>query len=170
MKTVINILFVSATLLCSCTKNKERVLPPATQEGLGTFGCRINGIVWLPQSTLIFSNNHIQFGHGWINFDFGRIDSPYAGGIQLICFPIKKDTSFVISNQSGENAVQDFGFWEMVGTHGLNFQPVHGHQGVLTITRYDTINHICSGTFSFTGVDTLTGQVINVTDGRFDLK
>jgi hypothetical protein len=43
-------------------------------------------------------------------------------------------------------------------------------QGKLTITKYDKINRIISGRFFFTGKDAVTGKIVNITDGRFDIK
>ena len=40
--------------------------------------------------------------------------------------------------------------------------------GTLTITRFDDQEHIISGTFEFT-VQGNNGELIKITDGRFDL-
>ena len=39
----------------------------------------------------------------------------------------------------------------------------------LEITKLDTVNKICAGTFSFVGV-AADGSTVNITDGRFDMK
>ncbi len=40
--------------------------------------------------------------------------------------------------------------------------------GELTITRFDEVNQIVSGTFSFNAVNEI-GDTVKVTDGRFDM-
>ena len=44
------LLAIAITLIfASCKKENEDTLPPATQTGAGTFGCRINGKVYVPK-------------------------------------------------------------------------------------------------------------------------
>ena len=55
-----------------------------------------------------------------------------------------------------------------VGLPTCRYEPEETLSGTLTITHFDSINYIVSGTFAFTtateGCDT-----IRVTDGRFDI-
>ncbi|MCC6684853.1 MAG: hypothetical protein IT247_07275, partial [Bacteroidia bacterium] len=44
------------------------------------------------------------------------------------------------------------------------------YTGQLNITRFDTINSILSGTFWFDARDKTTGEVVHITEGRFDNK
>ena len=41
--------------------------------------------------------------------------------------------------------------------------------GAITITKFDTINHIVSGTFYFKAKLEDGTETVNVTDGRFDI-
>ena len=52
------------------------------------------------------------------------------------------------------------------------FQTDSINTGSITITRLDTSmrQYIISGTFSFKAKDVVTGEVVEVIDGRFDLK
>ena len=49
------------------------------------------------------------------------------------------------------------------------YQTDNVYTGQLILTRCDTINKIYSGTFSFTAKE-YSGRIVQVTDGRFDLK
>jgi hypothetical protein len=157
-------------LLGSCKKdppaainpqpNAPLQLPPATQVGNNTFGCILNGKVWLPWNgtnppTQVTYINHKLAITAW-NM------RTYGGGIfYLSCSNITKDTSIVISNDNANNQNQLFAYY--------NYVPVHGCQGLFTLSRFDTINHIYSGTFSFDAIDTAYAETIHVTSGRFDL-
>ncbi|MEO7801559.1 MAG: hypothetical protein ABIR81_06155 [Ginsengibacter sp.] len=53
MRPYIVLIFCFFLITASCKKNNtptdEDQLPPATQTGANTFGCLINGKVWLPK-------------------------------------------------------------------------------------------------------------------------
>lgn len=42
--------------------------------------------------------------------------------------------------------------------------------GILTITRFDPVNFIISGTFSFKAKEINTGEIVEITEGRFDMQ
>jgi len=50
MKLLLSIIILSTILAVSCQQEEiaPPELPPITQEGANTFGCLINGEVWLP--------------------------------------------------------------------------------------------------------------------------
>jgi hypothetical protein len=140
-------------------------LPPITQMGHNTFGCLIDGKVWIPLSgnspPLNFSRTRkrllIQ-----ANDDFGT-------GFYFLCPPATKDTSFTVSNNTVHNPDQTFIYYSDISGVGAPSLPVHGFQGTFTFTRYDTVNAIYSGTFSMTVIDTVSGHTTQITQGRFDL-
>ncbi len=53
-------------------------------------------------------------------------------------------------------------------TSGTSYITDADNKGVLTITKFDKANKIISGTFSFKSRYYYTGEVVTVTDGRFD--
>ena len=82
-------LFMLSTALlltaCACTKNsKSPQLPPITQEGKNTFGCKINGEIFNPLSTFKISGRRISANYYIsINTDSklylsGKIDEGYT--------------------------------------------------------------------------------------------
>jgi hypothetical protein len=54
LKISVIFLFMSLIVAGSCEKDEEPQLPPITQTGAGTFGCLVNGDIWLPESTISF--------------------------------------------------------------------------------------------------------------------
>jgi hypothetical protein len=159
----------SCTLLSlSCKKDK---LPKATQEGKNTFGCKVDGEIYIAQiqgisfsgakPIVVLNSQNDGFTLSTIDSRTGEsyskrilIQLPYlqtAGSYSLTSFP-------------------SYGQFELNYSPGPNYQTDDTHTGTVTITRCDLTNHIYSGTFSFTAIDKNTGKVVKVTDGRFDVK
>jgi len=139
-----------------------KVLPPATQIGANTYGCKVNGKVWLPSET------------AWMEFKDGglvlKAENKYSPW-ETIIMTIEKYTiinvgTYVIS--SNTNYLSKGVYWK----GDSRFQTDSINTGSITITRLDTSmrQYIISGTFSFKAKDVVTGEVVEVIDGRFDLK
>ncbi|MBL0190536.1 MAG: hypothetical protein IPQ18_04090 [Saprospiraceae bacterium] len=55
------------SLASSCKKEKmPDALPPITTEGKGTFGCKINGEIWIPKTQDEFLGNNFDL---YVNYD-----------------------------------------------------------------------------------------------------
>ncbi len=140
-------------------------LPPATQTGANTFGCLLNGQVWLPSQKPSM---------------YGLIDAQYYKGLFILS----------TSNEQGEISWSYQPIYKP-GIYYFKSAPAGGSPGMfyyannskctyytddkdslnypITITKLDSANRIISGTFNFLfttqGCDTL-----RITDGRFDMK
>ena len=159
---------LSALLFMGCTKER---LPRATEKGKNTFGCKIDGKVFLPSedepsfsapsSPLLVSNNSFD---GFIlrARKFGTPTSTPKNVI--IALPYIKTTG------TYPLAIYGYGVYKEDYAGGPIYRTNNTYTGQVKITRSDTINRIYSGTFSFTAIDENTGKVVNVTDGRFDVK
>ncbi len=170
-------------LACSCeTPEPPYTLPPITQEGANTFGCKIDGEVWIPfgGAPLLHTNPEFYFAEGGFQILVAqRGDNEY--------------TEFLI----------DFTNTTQVGKYYLNFSENFVHYtnhhdscyfesdtahysqntrtdtiGWLEITRIDTVNKFVSGLFEFELTKSnlrfscCNGHCpnnIKITDGRFDL-
>jgi hypothetical protein len=80
------LIVVTSSLLASCEllniKPKPK-LPPITSEGKNTFGCRVNGKVWLPEKSWRGPAFGIQFVDNiWLNVNADGEGS----GIRLLRF------------------------------------------------------------------------------------
>lgn len=195
MKNII--LTVAALLLISCTKSDSAEdplakLPAETQVGANTFGCIINGQVFYPRdgtSTLFNSG-----GKGLIFW--GDPSDPSGMGnyeeLEIRNLQDAKPAYSMIIHLQGLNQI---GIGEYIW-HDSNFQSsldglmqnyvyakvydasVKGwmyfgsyeNSGKVTITRYDFMNRIVSGTFSGK-LRLMNGtQEIDMQNGRFDIK
>ena len=168
----------SSAIFASCKKDKtqdEEQLPPITQTGANTFGCLINGKVFVPQGfkqnkpnfSLIvdptFQNGNFGIAtynkKKQIRFDFGSNDIKSTGTYFLQDF-----SKSLIAQVSLDQTNCFFRPSSVCITQGPCFV-----KGELVITRYDLNNRIYSGTFDFKLYDPSTScDTFYITQGRFD--
>lgn len=149
-------------------------LPPITQTGAQTFGCLINGKLFVPSR---FGRNSprafYQFARG--AYTLG-ISAGKGGGIELVNINI--GAIDIDGLQEGEYRLVERVPGNYFGTYleGAEaeegyvsiFSTSNGNPGVINITNFDPENFIISGTFSFTLIDE-NGEEIKITHGRFDM-
>jgi hypothetical protein len=172
--------------LVHCKKaGGNSVLPPITQTGANTFGCMVNGKVWLPH----WACN--RFGVGSVQLTYAIY--PLNPGRRL---PLLFSLS--AGNSANGNTFFDFGQNSTLSDHiystgniidslHISFLGLPGGQYLdanqpgatphyFQITKLDTINKIVSGIFAFTlyARDSPNAQPhldsVLVTDSRFDVQ
>lgn len=173
-----NLLFLSLfflTLLSSC-KDRDNpdpdVLPAATQSGANTGGALINGKVWvskIEKSSIVVGQNNTIYEHT------NEYPNPYSLTIHLrninnltgdnITIKLASPSDFAPGDYVLNETENSRGYYYSSGTFYVTDSE---NKGVLTITKFDKVNKIISGTFSFKCKYDYTGEVINITDGRFD--
>ena len=177
---------LSLLLLSRCglfnKKDPEPQLPPATQTGANTFGCLVNGEVWLPEGrTSTFAPNmEINYepsfrggslSIGGYRYRKGEVDQILAVGVDSV--PKYRASSYRLQCVIKEpyrdgggatyiDAIRNCEYYcNRDGAVLLN--------GICLITKLDLQAKIVSGTFAFTlakpGCDT-----VKITQGRFDMK
>ena len=179
MKKLLLLLFTTFTLY-SCDKDNDDdkliaeidKLPPATQTGAQTFGCLIDGKAFVPPKFGSNSPNAFyQFVGG--SYTLG-INAATGGGTELKsinigCLDMPLITldaynlkEFISGNYFGEYRV----------AAGFNFDgsSFSRQPGNLIITKFDPVNFIISGTFSFKAKELNTGKIVEITEGRFDMQ
>ena len=172
------LLGISLILLCSsCKKNKPvnpiDQLPPETQTGANTFGCLIDGQLFLPKGDPLsgpIKKAQYQFVNGKQGFGISAKNSSSnlvkGVGIQgdsiLIKIGIYNLTDFNIKGVlSGSYAEFQSGNINDFYTNTIN-------RGQLVIKFFDTVNQVVSGTYWFDAKNR-NGQIIQIREGRFDL-
>ena len=174
------IIITMLMLLCAAGCKKEKIaeidkLPAATQTGVNTFGCLVNGKAWVAQTDCKF-----------------LCDAPLklyydanGGGnvfVSALSESIKERMSFAIDST---NTKVDFDYAILGSSHmGFTYSDekltsncrflfstdsTTSTSGNVTLTRYDLQNGIISGTFNFTLIKA-SFSTIRITDGRFDKK
>ena len=167
MKTVIN-----WTLLCSMVlfigSCKKLQLTRATEKGAQTFSCLVDGNVFKPDKASLFGGPPLN-GYATANGFFLRA---YKSGNTNTA---GERIEIWVANAKGTgnyslNKADSYAYYELNYSGGPHYQTNENIGGEITITRYDTLNKIYSGKFNFSGIDTATGKVIKLTNGRFDVK
>jgi hypothetical protein len=181
----IKLLFATVSVMTiftfsQCKKNKteEPQLPPETTTGAMTFGCKVNGQVFLPKDGNGRPGLFVQYinlgagvGGGWF-LNIPAIDWKTSSipGIN-----IGTDSLLVIEGSTYEFKLSN-NFQPVKGTAYANYvngsdayPKLNSESGSLFIKKFDQVNRILSGTFFFTGKNS-NGVKINITEGRFDIR
>ncbi|MEO7121312.1 MAG: hypothetical protein ABIY62_09445 [Ginsengibacter sp.] len=176
-KIILVLLLASCNLfaISSCKKSGAAALPKETQNGANTFGCLINGAVFIPHD--VYSLSIIP------------------GLISGYSTTTKKFSIFASEPPNGNaNELQRSVYIEIINPHigGNNFdinyinyaqitfdqsfqlekvfQTSDSLPGIVNIIRLDTSSKIISGTFSFSAAQRdSSNNLIQVSDGRFDV-
>lgn len=176
IKHTLFLLLISSLLFNSkCKKqNTEPQLPPETTTGAMTFGCKIDGKVFIPKDGGGLSGLKTEYlflgngpGGGWfLNIGAAnRIDNPRRN------IGIETDSLLLIEGNSYElKKMKGFAY-----AHHLfdiiSYQMKSDDTGILIITKHNQIQRILSGRFSFTATNVYDqNQKVNITEGRFDIR
>jgi hypothetical protein len=165
------------TVLAACNKNITE-LPPATQTGAHTFGAKIDGALWGPKG----------FGPtGGANLLEARFlpgPSVMVTARNLASSPNESEMEIYIKNVTAPGVYQlntDVTLPTQAASYAYfvkrTITPTNEwitssqYTGTVNITRIDTAARIMSGTFQFQASNPGYSpfQVINVTEGRFDV-
>ena len=172
-KHLILLLFFSSLLLNSkCKKENEPQLPPETTTGAMTFGCKIDGKVFVPKGSYAGPDISAQYlflgtgpGGGWfLNIGAAnRIDNPKKN------ISIETDSLLILEgNAYSLKSAKGFAYGRHLSDI-ISYQMNSGDTGELFITKHDQTQRILSGRFSFTASRS-NGEKVNITEGRFDIR
>lgn len=162
----------SLLIHCECKKNilgLQEQLPPATQTGANTFGCYVNGKLWVPKGNVGRTNPYISFDPSYHGGSLGIgvyriLNSTVRQYIYIYSDSVNNTGTFDLSNLNKGSVLFNFSI-----SCNYDRDSLISRKGNLTITNFDLQHQIISGTFQFTlakpGCDT-----VKVTDGRFDMK
>ena len=180
------ILISALGILCTtgmkCKKDKVGIdaLPPATREGKNTFGCLVNGKVFVPKGS--------NLGGPILSSYYQYLDSPSAKGyffnvsatmknrngngtegvnINSNNLIIKQGQSYMLKN-SGQDGEIYGSYGLTIGINSNDFTTKGQFRGELYISTFDEIKQIVSGTFWFDAVND-QGEKVEVREGRFDV-
>ena len=168
------VLIVLLSIL-SCTKTEEiDKLPPMTTEGKNTFGCLVNGKTWIPKTeggglfneklTVRYENEGLNIQANLrLNNDeiFQRLSVTAVfidvGSYQISPPPFDGIVYFNLKNKP-------------MGTIECTSYKCIPEDTQIEILYIDTSKRIISGTFSYKNLTNRCGDIINITDGRFDVR
>jgi hypothetical protein len=174
--SLFSVLIVAALLIPGCHKEKlPDVLPPATLEGKNTIGFKINGQVWIPGGT-----KRAPFGSQCpgMRVEYGDIRNGGKGSLNISVARVKNGKSGILGIGAMQNSIMDTGQY----LHKMFIQysdggayisgsfsgPIYSEGGYFHINKLDTIKKIISGQFAFSLKSNNTGELVHITEGRFD--
>ena len=142
-------------------------LVPATQTGAGTFGCLVNGEVWIPEVdgpdsaidalTGITNPNNLTITARKEPLSDNRNHNLVIGSV----FEVEQPSPMKLFSKFRDRDVNDNCSAILLDTTFLNF---------ITISKHDQENQIISGTFECTMQEPeCPEKTIEITEGRFDL-
>ncbi len=163
------------------TPNDVSSLPAATQIDANTFGCMLNGNIWVAQG------NTRAFNPARLPNPYLGYDATYKGGSLDVSGDIVLDDNIQSDIVITGNNIGSTGTYSLdKAKSGIFFKHTDfvnslvyyndGYDGnvfsggELTITKLDKINKIVSGTFYITIEKPKLGKKIVITDGCFDIK
>lgn len=145
-----------------------KVLPPITMTGEGTFGCKINGEVFLHTPKAFDDHLHVEYhalsktfylnARESINNSYNRTMHLYVHDITDIGIYPFYDVSFRNYNDSCMSSL---------GLDKDNLVLEETNQ--MEIIHFDPEARIISGTFQFTVVSEECQDTFRITEGRFDM-
>ncbi len=176
-KIILASLIISLFSFSKCKKDKpdSNGLPSATQTGANTLGFLLNGQPWTPKGFNGSTTNlSISVDEGYKNGTFNITAYKIINGTnkQYLAFGIADSLNFLSPPVSIEIGKPLFGllFTNSICTYdGFNDTLIY-KRGQLTLSKFDKINRIISGTFMVTFFKNSCGDTLKVTEGRFDLK
>jgi hypothetical protein len=160
-----------------CKKNntEEPQLPPETTTGAMTFGCKVNGQIFLPKDGNGRQGLYVQYVNlgnvpdgGWhLNIPAYNYSTKRGVSIETDSLLLVEGTTFQFKTTVGTaNAF----YLETTSNGSVNFYPkLDNETGSLYIKKHDQVQRILSGTFSFIGTDGNNVKV-NISEGRFDIR
>ena len=152
-------------------QNEEPTLPPATQSGKGTFGCKVNGEVWVPKAPPNINELHADYNQNefFVSATKAAKKKNIHQGIDItVKSEFKKGDTFRFNKLESRADYINFGKNKKYSTDSTL-------AGYLIITHFDSSERIVSGKFKFKAKTVGYGNVndidtIKVTKGRFDIK
>jgi hypothetical protein len=183
---MLSVLFLSSVICLSpsCKKHDDTVdplsqLPPATTTGANTFGCLVNGQVFIPHAVANPGNNSTQCNYIYTNGGYyltvaasNDNNSSYIVNVALNTNLLAISEGQTLKLENRNVAGKACGLYGFVNASIITYQTTTIVSGQLHITKFDQTNQIISGTFNFNAIrtDILNSDTVHVTDGRFDMK
>lgn len=171
------ILLAVVLVFAGCKKSVDE-LPEPTQSGANTFGLKLNGKFWVPQT---FAGINAPI----LNAQLSGPNDLLITAQNFASEPLESQFNLYIKNITGPgtyqlnqstdifpNASVSYAYYVRRKINPLNEWITSAqHTGTVTITKWDLTNSIISGTFEFNaGSMDNSAESITVTDGRFDVK
>ncbi|QNH61594.1 hypothetical protein [Hymenobacter sediminicola] len=166
------------TSACKKEQTELEKLPDATQTGTGSAGFLLDGVAWLPEASNLSTGS--PSSASWQRTVAGRSlrvsSSRYIDRTTLQIFlPHIKQGGVFQLNQSANppSGFSNPSYSMFIMSKSLTVPRIFltgpTATGTVTVTRFDTVARVVSGTFELTVQEETSPETHRLTDGRFDL-
>lgn len=169
-------IILMSAMLFSCKKETSE-LPPATQIGANTFGCRVDGEFWVPSGFGIVPTAPIleaRFVADDLYINARNFStSPTETEFEIFIKGVTATGDYLLNTTTGyPGGSVSYGYYvHRRFTPDNEWITSAQYTGTVTITKIDTITRFVSGTFGFNAINLYnTSQLLAVTEGRFDVR
>jgi len=179
MKLIPAILIIIISIISFSCKKEITELPPPTQTGANTFGCKVDGQLWMPSgfgiaSTAIILEANYFDGRTIIINARNLSSSPTESEFEIHLMNVVTPGVYLL-NTTTEKYPYHLGNYAYYVVRKFipsnEWMTNSQYTGQVEITKTDTVNRIVSGTFQFQAINLYnTPQPVNITEGRFDIK
>ena len=161
--------YLIVLILSSCTSCNEpdpTELPAETQSGKNTFGCYVNNKIFLKGYLFGSTIGSSYVRSQKVAYIYCENKNSENIALRLDNFTLNKNVNILYASYSFNSDTLKLPDGSM--TYRVNL--CEGRNiSTVTLTRFDTINHIISGKFEFELKDSRdTTRLIKITQGRFD--
>jgi hypothetical protein len=177
---VLAIITLFSSLQCKKEQTEIEKLPAATQTGADTFGCLVDGIALKPRGSAfggpvkLCQYQYIQPNNKPLGYYFslsGGDSKSYSDGIHGIMLTGDnvsfEEKTYQLADQHVDQKFAAVFFIIHDGTI-TEYKTNNINTGELTITRFDPVSQIISGSFWFDAIND-KGEKVEVREGRFDM-
>jgi hypothetical protein len=165
---------------CKKDKGSEPGLPPLTADGKNTFGCKVNGAVFVPKRKLFGSRVTCAYqklypgSHGFVFVVGGELtplNSCNGSNVSIYVDSISLQTGsqYTLKARPPGKHRGSYRTTENCGTTSRRYVTNEYVTGEVTITHFNDSFGIVAGTFWFDAVDEF-GDTVHITEGRFDME
>jgi hypothetical protein len=167
-------------LFTACKKEEIDALPEATQNGSGGAGFLLDGQAWLPEASKLFGSGP-AVSATWrrtvagrtLRVGFSRDSDETSAGVFIPdiqragTYQLNQTANIILGEQNPA-----YGGLMMFKSLAVPRIFLTGSDaiGTVTVTRFDTVAHIVSGTFDMTVEEETSLETHRLTQGRFDLR
>ena len=152
----------------------KKDLPIETQSGTDTFGCYVNGKLFIPKGSpfagpILKAQYSIQNNKPIFSISATMADGENRHAVSIVGDSIKLAVgTYAIATPKAGSVSGHYNFPDPLAPQG-SYTSTNIQAGQLTIKHYDSIKYVISGTFYFDAVNN-NGQKVEVREGRFDVK
>jgi len=162
---------------CKKTKTTTEQLPPETQDGKFTFGCKVNGIIFKA------TGKEGLFANQFVSYSFNSKDSiiyisarnnKSGFNFDLAIKYLGKPGMYLMGEYPYRGVYDDFSSGTSIPSNNNEYTTNEYNRGFINVKFFNgtfnpySIGSVLSGTFKMDAVNG-EGKVIHITEGRFDI-